>query len=154
MAINGVVDLLTNRLSNKYEISKITEINEEKERKKAVQIIEKILSKLESGKTSKAVRFAMERLDDWEDYADLLPVVKGESFLDIIAELSDLYEYHREYKKQVKCKEELEEQFKINAETLDYVASAAKSIHQDIQVRESDLKDWISYNGDLNVTGQ
>jgi hypothetical protein len=145
MAINGVIDLLTNGLSKKYDLAELSNIIEQDERKKFNKVVEKIVAKMQVGKFPKAVKFAMEKIEDWEDFSDDLPKIDEEtSFLDVVVELSDLYEYAREYKKQLKCKEELNKEFGIDTSVFESVELALESILKDIQLREDQLQVWIN----------
>jgi len=154
MAINGVVDLLTNGLSNKYDISQIGKLIESDERSKAEQIIEKIITKLMNGKFSKAIKFATERIEEWEDFADELPPVDNDTFIDIVSDLSDLYEYSKEYKKQLKCRDELSKDFGVDLEVFESISSALKSIVSDIKSKENKLQLWLDKNGQSIIKGQ
>lgn len=155
MAINGVIDLLTNGISNKYDIDKIVEVTEEDERKKAEQVIEKIIAKLVNGKFPKAIKFAMEHIEEWEDFAHVLPAIdENNPFLDVLSDLFDLYEYAKEYKKQLKCKDELSKEFGIDLEVFESVSTALKSITSDIKEKESQLQLWLDKNGKAKSSGQ
>ena len=144
MAINGVIDLLTNGLSKKYDLAELSKIIEQDERKKSNHVVEKIIAKMQVGKFPKAIKFAMEKIEDWEDFSDELPKINEEtSFLDVVVELSDLYEYAREYKKQLKCKDELSKEFGIDTSVFESVESALESIMKDIQSREEQLQGWL-----------
>ena len=144
MAINGVIDLLTNGLSKKYDIVELGSMIEQDERKKSAKVVEKIIAKMQVGKFPKAVKVAIEKLEDWEDFSDELPMInESTSFLDIIVELSDLYEYSKEYKKQLKCKDELSKEFGIDTSMFESVALALESIVKDIQSREDQLQRWL-----------
>jgi len=154
MAINGVVDLLTNGLSNKYDITKIGDLIEADERKRAEQIIEKIITRLLNGKFSKAIKFAADRMEEWEDFADQLPPIGEDSFIDLVSDLNDLYEYSKEYKKQIKCKDVLSKELDIDVEVFESIASALKSIVSDIKAKENQLQLWLEEHGQSITKGK
>ena len=95
---SSIIDLLTKRIVTEEDVEKIQMMVEEEEELNAKRILQSIKKKLTESKVSTVVVYAVNCLEDWEDFISDLPLVENETISDLVTHLSELYEYQKEYK--------------------------------------------------------